>query len=158
MNGNDKNIIDFDDNNAKESFEFELKFTSKTNAKVRQYIEIAVPWKYLSHFWISLEMSLNYCVINLILTWSASCIISTSTGAATYEITNTISCVPIVTLFTQYNSYLLQQLKSGLELTINWNKYFRSVSWSKPSRSNYNFLLFWWRYGKNMSKKIVFPF
>ena len=50
MNGNDKNIIDFDDNNAKESFEFKLKFTSKTNAKVRQYIEIAVPWKYLSHF------------------------------------------------------------------------------------------------------------
>ena len=56
-------------------------------------------------------MSLNYCVINLILTWSASCIISTSTCAATYEITNTISYVSIVTLFTQYNSYLLKQLK-----------------------------------------------
>ena len=56
-------------------------------------------------------MSLNYCVINLILTWSASCIISTSTCAA-------ISYVPIVTLFTQCNSYLLQQLKSGFELTI----------------------------------------
>ena len=69
-------------------------------------------------------MSLNYCVINLILTWSASCIISTSTCAATYEITNTISYVSIVTLFTQYNSYLLQKLKSGFELTINWNKYY----------------------------------
>ena len=34
-----------------------------------------VPWKYLSHFWRTLEMSLINCEINLILTWSANCVI-----------------------------------------------------------------------------------
>ena len=72
----------------------------------------------LSSFWRTVEMSLNDCVINLILIWSASCIISTSTGAATFEITNTISYVPIVALSTQDNSNLLQKLKSGFKLTI----------------------------------------
>ena len=31
--------------------------------------------------------------------------------------------VPVVTLSTQDNSKLLQQLKAGFKRTINWNKY-----------------------------------
>ena len=31
--------------------------------------------------------------------------------------------VPVVTLLTQGNAKLLEQLKSGLKRTINWNKY-----------------------------------
>ena len=34
-----------------------------------------VPLKYLSNFWRTLEMSLINCEINLILNWSANCLI-----------------------------------------------------------------------------------
>ena len=54
-----------------ESFKYKIKITVKTlavgNAK---NVEIAVPLKYLSNFWRTLEMPLINCEINLILTWS----------------------------------------------------------------------------------------
>ena len=34
-----------------------------------------VPLKYLSNFWRTLEMSLINCEVELILTWSADCVI-----------------------------------------------------------------------------------
>ena len=42
---------------------------------------------------------------------------------ATFEITDTKLYVPVVTLSTQDNSKLLQQLNSGFKRVINWNKY-----------------------------------
>ena len=42
---------------------------------------------------------------------------------ATFEIIETESYVPVVTLSTQNNEKLLPQLKSGLKRTINWSKY-----------------------------------
>ena len=68
-------------------------------------------------------MPLFNCEVNLILTWSSSCVITTSTGAGTFAITETKLYVPVVTLSTQDNAKLLQQLKSGFKRTINWNKY-----------------------------------
>ena len=41
----------------------------------------------------------------------------------TFDITDTKLYVPVVTLSTQDNSKLLQQLKSGFKSVINWNKY-----------------------------------
>ena len=85
-----------------------------------------VPLKYLSNFWRTLEMSLINCEINLILTWSANCVVVSTNNAnqnATFAITNTRFYVPVVTLSTQENSKLLQQLKSGFQRVINWNKY-----------------------------------
>ena len=38
-------------------------------------VKIMVPLKYLSNFWRTLEMSLINCEINLILNWSANCLI-----------------------------------------------------------------------------------
>ena len=67
-------------------------------------------------------MSLTNCEINLILSWSANCAISEGNRAITFEITNTKRYVPVVTLSTQNNIKLLQQLKSGFRRTINWNK------------------------------------
>ena len=37
--------------------------------------EIMVPLKYLNNFWRTLEMPLINCEVNLILTWSANCVI-----------------------------------------------------------------------------------
>ena len=85
-----------------------------------------VPLKYLSNFWRTLEMFLINCEINLILTWSANCVIVASNVAnqnATSSITDTKLYVPLVTLSSQDNAKLLQHLKSGFKRVINWNKY-----------------------------------
>ena len=82
-----------------------------------------VPLKYLSNFWRALEIPLINWVVNLILAWSSTCVITNSTGAATFEITDTKLYVPVATLSTQENTKFLQQLKSGFKRVINWNKY-----------------------------------
>ena len=82
-----------------------------------------VPLKYLSNFWRTLEMRLINCEVNIILTWSSTCVITDSNGAGRFAVTNTKLYVPVVTLSTQENTKLLQQLKSGFKRVINWNKY-----------------------------------
>ena len=68
-------------------------------------------------------MPLINCEVNLILTWSYTCVVTNSTGAGTFAITDTRLFVPVVTLSTQENAKLLQQIKSGFKRIINWNKY-----------------------------------
>ena len=71
-------------------------------------------------------MPLINCEVNLILTWSLIFVIVSTNNAnqnATFTITNTRLYVPVVTLSTQENAKLLQQLKSGFKRVINWNKY-----------------------------------
>ena len=107
-----------------ESFKSKTKITGKTPAADNtKDVEIIVPLKYLSNFWRTLEMPLINCEVNLILTWSKDCVITNSTGAGKFKITETKLYVPVVTLSTQDNAKLLQQLKSGFKRTINWNKY-----------------------------------
>ena len=72
-------------------------------------------------------MPLINCEVNLILTWSKDCVITNSEGEGKFKITETKLYVPVVTLSTQDNAKLLQQLKSGFKRTINWNKYESSV-------------------------------
>ena len=79
-----------------------------------------VPLKYLSNFWRTLEMPLINCEVNLILTWSSTCVITNSNGIGTFAITDTKLYVPLVTLSTQENTKLLQQLKSGFKRVSNW--------------------------------------
>ena len=57
------------------------------------------------------------------LTWSSTCVITNSTGEQKFKLTVTKLFVPVVTLLTQDNAKLLQQLKSGFTRTILWNKY-----------------------------------
>ena len=58
-------------------------------------------------------MSLINCEVNLILTWSKDFVITNSTGEAKFKITDAKLYLPVVTLSTQDNVKLLQQLKSG---------------------------------------------
>ena len=58
-----------------------------------------------------------------LLTWSSICVITISTGEGRFTITDTKVYVPVVTLSTQDNAKLLQQIKSGFRSTFNWNKY-----------------------------------
>ena len=72
-----------------------------------------VPLKYLSNFWITLEMPLTNQEINLILTWSNRCFIidkSIADQGPTFTITDTKVYVSIVILSTQDDAKLLQQL------------------------------------------------
>ena len=68
-------------------------------------------------------MSLISCEVNLILKWSSTCVVTNSTSAGRFAITDTKLFLPFVTLSTQETAKLLQQLKSGFKRTINWNKY-----------------------------------
>ena len=70
-------------------------------------------------------MPLISCEVNLILTWSANCVIVYTAFAnqnATFTITETRLYVPLITLSTQDNAKLLPQLKSGFKRTTNLNK------------------------------------
>ena len=102
-----------------------------------------VPLKYLSNFWRTREMPLINCEVELILDWSADCVIiysNVNSQVPTFTITETNIQVPVVTLSTQGNVKSLPQLKSRFKRTISWNKYL-----SKPEllarNLNLNYLI-----------------
>ena len=103
-----------------------MKITGRTGNDGTKNVEIMVPLKYLSNFWRTLEMPLINCEVNLILTWSSTCVLIVTNipnQNATFAITDTKLYVPVVTLSTQKNAKFLQQLKSGFKIVINWNNY-----------------------------------
>ena len=59
------------------------------------------------------------CETNLNRTWSTDFVNYLATGTTKFATTNTKLYVPIITLSTQDNEKLLQQLKSGFKRTIN---------------------------------------
>ena len=110
--------------NISDSFKPKIKITGKTpddgNTKD---VEIIVPLKYLSNFWRTLKITLINGEVNLILTWSSNCVISSANGETKFKMTDTKLYVLVVTLSNQDSAKLLQQLKSDFRKTINWNKY-----------------------------------
>ena len=116
--------VDDDDIEDSKSFKSKTKITGKTpNDDNQKDVEIMVPLKHLSNFWRTLEMPLINCEVNLILTWSSTCIITKSNGAVKFAITDTTLYVPAVTLSTKENTKFLQQLKSGVKRVMYCNKY-----------------------------------
>ena len=96
---------DPNDNTAQsESFKYKIKIMRKTHtASNTKDVEIAMPLKYLSNFWRTLEMPLINCEITK------------------FKITDTKLSVPVVTLSTHDDAKLLQQLKPGFKRTIGTN-------------------------------------
>ena len=69
-------VLIFNGAKATDSFNFIAKITGQTdNSREIDNAKIMVPLKYLSNFWKTLETPLINCEINLILTWSANCVI-----------------------------------------------------------------------------------
>ena len=124
MNDNG-NIVEFNGAKATDSFNVKVKITGQTgNNGGIDGVETIVP---LSHFLKTLEMPLINCEINPTLTWFPNCVIIYTNVAnqnLSFEITEAKVFVPVITLSTQDNAKLLQQLKSGFKKAINWNKYF----------------------------------
>ena len=106
-------------------------------------VEIVVRLKHLSSFWRTLDMPLTNCKINLILTWSENFVLTSKATRnavpvqgwnpavsknnnptnATFQITEAKLYVPVVTLSTENDKKLLEQLRTGFKKTIKWNKY-----------------------------------
>ena len=62
-------------------------------------VKIIIPLKYLRNFFRILEMPLINCDVSFFfLTWSSSCVITSSTGKGRFTITDTKLYVPVVTL------------------------------------------------------------
>ena len=97
---NNNAIVNFSENNLTDSFNFKVKITSQTGNNGTKNLEIMARLKYLSNFWITIEMHLINCEVNLILKWSTNCVIVSANVAnqnATFEITDTKLYVPVVT-------------------------------------------------------------
>ena len=108
-----------------------LNITGKTGNSGAKHVRIMVALKYLSNFWGTPEMYLVNCEINLNLNCSENCVIMSTSVAdqgTTLSITDTRLYVPVLTLSTQDNAKLLEQLKSSFKRTINWNGYQSKVS------------------------------
>ena len=114
------------DNNNSASFKFKTKIAGRTEDGGSKNVKIRVALNCLSTFWRTLEMPLINSEINLIPTWTNRCFVIDNPIAGqqpTFTITDTKLYVPVVTLSTQDNAKLLEQLKSGFKRRINWNKY-----------------------------------
>ena len=101
-----------------------IKITGKTAAAGNtKNVEIAVSLNSLRNFWRTLEMSLINYEINLILTQSEKCVISSAIATTKFAITDTKLYLAAVTLSTGDNIKLLKQLASGFKTAVQCNKY-----------------------------------
>ena len=73
---------------------------------IKERIKIAVPLKYLSNLWRSLEMSLINYKVEISLKWYANCILSSAGTAATFTTTDARFYVPVVALKIEENTKL----------------------------------------------------
>ena len=110
---NNGDVNDFTEANITDSFNLKEKLTGQTGDNSTKNVEVMVPLKCLSNFWRTLEMPLINCEVTLDLNLSENCVIVATNVAQTTKvsITDTKLYVPVVTLFTQDNAKLLEQLK-----------------------------------------------
>ena len=136
------NFIDFNEAKATTNSKIKEQIADQTGNNGTKNAEKMEPLKYPSNFCRTLEMPLINCKINLYLNWSKKCIIVASdiNQETTFSITNTKLCVPIVTLSTQDNAKLFEQLKSDFKRKINRNKY-QSKILTEISNQSLNYLI-----------------
>ena len=103
--------------NNSSSFKYKSSLITNKNG-----VKIAVPLKYLSNFWRSLEMPLINCKVELSLKWYERCLLTAAT-TATFKITDAKLYVPIVTLSAEDNAKLSKLLSEGFKRPVYWNKY-----------------------------------
>ena len=120
-NGNPANVTTDDLSSFKYKSSFFKPLTAADNGVFKD-VKIAVPLKYLSNFWRSLEMPLINCKIHLELNWSKDCVMSTIADSI-FKITNSKLYLPIVTLSSKDNVKLVKLLEEGFKRPAYWNEY-----------------------------------
>ena len=125
----DDAVADLTANNSN-SFKCKIKLLGNRNQRAadaarvgRLNVKVAVPLKYLSNFFRSIEMPLINCKIKLNLTWKKECVLSTDAGDAAFVINDTKMYVPFVTLSKEDNKYFIEQQNKGFQRSIYWNEY-----------------------------------
>ena len=108
----------------------------------------------------TLDILLISCEVSLILAWSENCVLTSKTyrkavaaqrnnaalteinnpTSATFKIRDTKLYVPVVTLSTQDDNKLLEQLRAEFQKTIKWNKY-RSEITNQTKTDNLSYLI-----------------
>ena len=152
-----------DNNNTSYSIKDSISFDYKTSVTgklegdnlEKEDVKTALPLKYLSNFWRTLDMPSVNCEVSLTLPWSEKCVITSKARKeadpdahpsvdeidnptnATFKITGTKLYVPVVTLSAGKVNKLLEQLKTGFKRTIKWNKY-RSEMSNETKTNNLN--------------------
>ena len=141
------------------SFDYKASIAGKLegNNVEKDDIELAVPLKYLSNFWRTLDIPLINCEVSFTLTWFENCVTtSKATGEAdpdadpavaginnpknsVFKITDCKLYIPVLTLSAENDNKLLEQLKTGFKRTIKWNKY-RSEMSNQTKNNNLNYL------------------
>ena len=110
------------DNNAS-SFKYKANIIGKTENNGRKNgVKIAVPLKYLSNFWRSLEMPLINCKVEISLKWIERCFLTVA-NTAIFKITDARLYEPVLTLKTEDNTKLSKLLREGFKRPIYWNEY-----------------------------------
>ena len=140
---------------ASKMFDYKTSITGRLEGdNTEKEVEIAVSLKHLRTLHITL---INY-EINLILTWSKNCVITSKATRdadidaipevaavnnptdATFEINDTKLHVPVVALSTEDDNKLSEPLKVGFKRTIKRNKY-RSEMSEQAKTNNLNYLI-----------------
>ena len=130
-----------DNNSVDNSTSFKYKSSSIGESttvdgnRVFKNVKIAVPLKYLSNFWRSLEMPLINCKIHLELNWTKDCVMSTIADT-TFKITNTKLYVPIVTLSSKDNVKVVKLLEEGFKRPVYWNEHQTKIESRHLDNSN----------------------
>ena len=122
-----------------ESLKYKTSTTGNTYDGGKNKTEVVSSLKHLSNFRRTLNTPLINCEIELILTCSKNCVLADMTvGAAgsntylpaivaptglTFQTKGIKLYVPVVTLSTENDKKLLEQLKPGFKRTAKWNKY-----------------------------------
>ena len=104
--------------NNSSSYKYKSNLTTNRNE-----VKIAVPLKYLSNFWRSLEMPLINCRVELSLTWDENCILISLAGISIFTITDAKLYIPVITLSIEDNARLTKLLSKGFERSVYWSKY-----------------------------------
>ena len=133
-----------------DSFNYKTSTTGKleNNEDELEEIKVAFPLQHLSSFWRSLRTLLINCEISLDLRWCKNCVFTSKATRnalpaegdnpavaainnptnAEFSITDCKLYVPVVTLSAENENKLLEQLKTGFPLTVEWNRYRRQIS------------------------------
>ena len=120
--------------NTSSSFNYKVHLLGNpaiVNNVARRNLKIVVPLKYLSNFFISIEMLLINCKIKLNLTWKKECVLSTDNDAdaadaannPVFIINDTKLYVPVVTLSKEDNKDFIDQQNKSFQRSIYWNEY-----------------------------------
>ena len=114
-------------NNSSSSIKCKSNLIGNTDAdganRKKENVKIAVPLKYLSNFWRSLEIPLINCKVELSLRWYENCVLSNVAGNSTFTITDAKLYIPVVTLKTEGNTKLSKLLTEGFKRSVYWNEY-----------------------------------